>query len=167
VSSIIRPETEAITSSVVIERTYRAPLEELWALWTTSDGFESWWGPEGFRTKVHALEARADGVLSYTMSAYGLAQVAAMKELGRSSSHAVNARFTEFEPMRRLLMTNVIDFLPGIAAYESTIAVDFLPGSRTVRMVITLDALHSEEFTRMSTTGFTSQLTKLDQRFRD
>jgi uncharacterized protein YndB with AHSA1/START domain len=53
VSSIIRPATEAITSSVVIERTYRAPLEELWALWTTSDGFESWWGPEGFRTKVH------------------------------------------------------------------------------------------------------------------
>ena len=34
---------------VVIERTYRAEVNELWDLWTTKDGFESWWGPQGFR----------------------------------------------------------------------------------------------------------------------
>lgn len=32
-------------------------------------------------------------------------------------------------------------------------------------MVITLDPMHDEEFTKMSTMGFTSQLTKLDRRF--
>jgi hypothetical protein len=32
-------------------------------------------------------------------------------------------------------------------------------------MVVTLDPMHDEEFTRMSTMGFTSQLTKLDKRF--
>ena len=30
----------------VIERNYRAGVEELWELWTTKEGFESWWGPE-------------------------------------------------------------------------------------------------------------------------
>src|SRR5690606_34886017 len=30
-------------ATVVIERTYRARVEELWELWTTKAGFESWW----------------------------------------------------------------------------------------------------------------------------
>ena len=33
--------------AVVIERTYQARVEELWELWTTKEGFESWWAPEG------------------------------------------------------------------------------------------------------------------------
>ena len=44
-----------IRPKVVIERTYRAQAKELWALWTTKRGFESWWGPEGFRVEVHNL----------------------------------------------------------------------------------------------------------------
>jgi uncharacterized protein YndB with AHSA1/START domain len=52
-------------SKVVIERTYLARVEELWELWTTRQGFESWWGPEGFVTQVSALEARVGGSLSY------------------------------------------------------------------------------------------------------
>ncbi len=27
---------------VIIERTYKATLSEIWAPWTTKDGFESW-----------------------------------------------------------------------------------------------------------------------------
>ncbi len=32
-------------------------------------------------------------------------------------------------------------------------------------MVVTLDAMHDDEFTRMQKEGFTSQHTKLDERF--
>jgi hypothetical protein len=59
----------------------------------------------------------------------------------------------------------VIDFLPGVKLYDSTIVVEFYPSDGNVRMVITLDPMHDEEFTRLSTLGFTSQLTKLDERF--
>src|ERR1700736_1917583 len=45
-------------AKVVVERTYRAGAQELWDLWTTKEGFESWWGPEGFRVEVYKLEAR-------------------------------------------------------------------------------------------------------------
>lgn len=68
-------------------------------------------------------------------------------------------------PHERLAITHVIDFLPGVTPYESTIVVEFFPLSESVRMVITLDPMHDEEFTKMSTMGFTSQLTKLDRRF--
>jgi hypothetical protein len=34
-------------------------------------------------------------------------------------------------------------------------------------MDVTLDPMHNEEFTNMLTTGFTSQLTKLDKRLEE
>ena len=59
----------------------------------------------------------------------------------------------------------MIDFLPGVTPYESTMAVEFFPSGDSVRMVVTLDAMHDEHWTKMQTMGFTSQLTKLDKRF--
>jgi uncharacterized protein YndB with AHSA1/START domain len=151
--------------NIVFERTYRAQIAELWELWTTKEGFESWWGPEGFRVEVHTFEARAGGALHYDMIADTPEMIAAMKQMGRPASHPARARFSEIKPHERLAITSVIDFLPGVTPYESTIAVDFFPSGDSVRMVVTLDPMHDEEFTRMSTMGFTSQLTKLDKRF--
>ena len=152
-------------AKVVIERTYRASIEDVWALWTTKDGFESWWGPEGFRAEVHELDARVGGALRYDMIADSPEMVTAMKQMGQPASHSTRSRFTELVPQRRLVLTNVIDFLPGVATYESNIAVDLSSEGGSVRMVVTLDGMHNDEFTRMQKEGFTSQLTKLDKRF--
>ena len=152
-------------SKVVFERTYRARTEELWELWTTKTGFESWWGPEGFRVEVHTIEARVGGALHYDMIADAPEQIAAMKRMGRPTSHATRGTFVEISPHRRLAITHVIDFLDGETPYESTMVVEFFPSDKNVRMVVTLDPMHNEEFTKMSTMGFTSQLTKLDKRF--
>src|SRR5262249_34419660 len=150
---------------VVIERTYRARVEELWELWTTKDGFESWWGPGGFRAEVHAIEARAGGALHYDMIADSSEMIAVMQQMGRPSSHETRARFGEVTPHERLAIASIIDFLAGVEPYESTIAVEFFPSGESVRMVVTLDPMHSEEFSKMQTMGFTSQLSKLDKRF--
>jgi len=91
--------------------------------------------------------------------------IAALKQMGRPASHPTQARFTEVKPRERLVIRNVIDFLPNVASYESDIAVDFFASGGSVRMVVTLDAMHSDEFTAMQKEGFTSQLTKLDERF--
>ena len=85
--------------------------------------------------------------------------------MGQPTSHPTRSRFTEVKPHTRLVLTNVIDFIAGVATYESNIAVDFTSAAGRVRMVVTLDAMHSDEFTMMQKEGFTSQLTKLDQRF--
>jgi uncharacterized protein YndB with AHSA1/START domain len=150
---------------IIIERTYRASLNDVWDLWTTKEGFESWWGPQGFRADVHELDARVGGVLRYDMVADSPEAIAAMKQMGEPTFHAVRSRFSELKPRTRLVLTNVIDFLAGVAAYESNIAVDFFPAGDSVRMVVTLDGMHNDEFTKMQEQGFMSQLTKLDQRF--
>jgi uncharacterized protein YndB with AHSA1/START domain len=112
-------------AQVVIERTYRANIKDVWALWTTKEGFESWWGPQGFRADVQELDARVGGALRYEMIADSPEAIAAMKQMGQPTSHATRSRFTEVKPHSRLVLTNVIDFLPGVAAYESDVAVDF------------------------------------------
>jgi uncharacterized protein YndB with AHSA1/START domain len=155
----------ATRPKVVIERTNRARPEELWELWTTKKGFESWWGPEGFRVEVHTLDARVGGTLYYDMIADAPEQIEAMRQMGRPNSHETRGTFTEIKPIERLILTHVIDFLPGVKPYESTMMAEFFPSGEVVRMVVTLDPMHNEEFTRMSTMGFTSQLTKLDKRF--
>ena len=152
-------------SKVVIERTYRARVGELWDLWTTKKGFESWWGPEGFRVEVHAIEPRTGGTLRYDMIADAPEMIAEMKKMGRPASHQTRGTFTEVKPQERLSLTHVIDFLPGVKPYESTMRVAFFPSGDKVRMVVTLDPMHSEEFSRMQKEGFTSQLGKLDKRF--
>ena len=157
----------AMRPKVVIERTYRARVEELWELWTTKEGFESWWGPEGYRVEVHALEARVGGTLHYDMIADAPEQVEAMKRMGRPTSHQTRGRFVELRPPTRLAITHVIDFLPGVRPYDSTITVEFFPSGADVRMVVTLEPMHNDEFTRMSAIGFTSQLGKLDRRFAE
>ena len=152
-------------AKVVIERTFRAKLDEVWDLWTTKAGFESWWGPQGFRVEVQEIDARVGGALRYDMIAATPEMIAAMKEMGQPPSHATRSSFAELAPRSRIVLRNVIDFLPGVAAYESHIAVDFFPDGDRVRMVVTLDAMHDEQFTRMQKEGFTSQLSKLDARF--
>ena len=154
-----------IKANTVVERTYRARVEELWDLWTTKEGFESWWGPEGFRVEVYTLEPRPGGTLHYSMIAAAPEQVAALRQLDRPPSHEVHARFAEVKPLQRLAIVNTIDFLPEVDPYESQIVVEFFPSAGTVRMVVTLEAMHDEQITRMSRIGFTSQLTKLDRRF--
>ena len=152
-------------SKIVIERTYRARIEEVWELWTTKQGFQSWWGPQGFRADVRVLDARTGGALEYDMVADSPEMVAEMRRLGQPASHAARARFSKVRPHERLVITNVIDFLPGVEPYESDIAVDFFTTGDRVRMVVTLDPMHTDEVTRMQEQGFTSQLTKLDARF--
>jgi uncharacterized protein YndB with AHSA1/START domain len=149
----------------VVERTYRAHPKELWDLWTTREGFESWWGPEDFRAHVHTIEARAGGQLHYDMIAATPEMIEAMKQMGRPPSHESRGRFAEFRPYERLTLVHVIDFLPGVQPYDSTIVVDFFPSGEFVRMVVTLHPMHDEEFSNMQVMGFTSQLTKLDKRF--
>ena len=165
-SDTIRSAAVATSPKFVMERTYRASVDELWELWTTKEGFESWWPPEGCRAEVHAIEACLNGELQYDMIAETPEMVAAMKELGLPASHVERARFSEFRPLERLVLAIMIDFLPGVAPYEGTLTVDFFPSGEWVRMVVTLSPMHDEEFTKMASEGLASQFRNLDMLFQ-
>lgn len=140
-------------------------MEQLWALWTTKEGFESWWGPQGFRVDVHRLEARLGGVLEYDMIADSPEMVAAMRAAGQAVLHNTLGHYSRFEPLQRLAIVHLIDFIPGHDPYETLIEVAFEADGGGSRMIVTLHPHQDAEWTRMAGEGFESQLTKLDQRF--
>jgi uncharacterized protein YndB with AHSA1/START domain len=152
-------------ASIVVERTYKAPLEDLWALWTTKEGFESWWGPQGFRVEVHQMDARLGGALDYDMIADSPEMIAAMEAMQQPVSHGTHGTFAEFDPTSRLMLVHVIDFITGVEPYDSKIEVDFFPQNGSTRMVVTLHPHLDPMWTQQSVQGFTSQLSKLDVRF--
>ncbi|HKT54098.1 MAG TPA: SRPBCC domain-containing protein [Caulobacteraceae bacterium] len=155
----------ALQAAVVVERIYRAQIEDLWALWTTKAGFESWWGPEGFRVEVHTLEAREGGAIEYDMIADTPESIAAMKAMGQPLSHDTRGIYAEFRPHERLRLVHVIDFVPGSEPYESVIEVDFGVAGAHARMVVTIHPHLDPHWTKMSVEGFRSQIAKLDRRF--
>ncbi len=150
---------------IVVERTYKANVKELWDLWTTKKGFESWWGPVGFIAKVHEIDARVGGALRYDMVADSPEAIEAMMKEWNVKSHMTKSSFTALTPHTHLAIRSVIDFIPGVKPYENDISVDFTQSGERVRMVVTLHGMHNAQFTQMQLEGFSSQITKLDARY--
>jgi uncharacterized protein YndB with AHSA1/START domain len=146
---------------ITLERTYPSSIEEVWDLWTTKDGIESWWGPEGFSVKVRKLDLRPGGVLEYAMTARAPAQVEFMKKAGMPLTTDVRIAITEVVARRRLGYTTLADFIPGVEPYAVETVVELHPGAQSVRMVLTFDAMHDETWTQRSVMGRESELGKL------
>jgi uncharacterized protein YndB with AHSA1/START domain len=145
-----------------IERTYGASVEEVWALWTTKSGIESWWGPEGFEVTVTSLDLRPGGDLIYLMTAVAPEPVAFMKQAGMPLTTRCKITYTEVSPTRRLAYTTLADFVPGVAPYDVATVVDLQRTSSGAKLVITFDAMHDDVWTERSRAGHDSELRKLD-----
>ena len=148
---------------ITIERTFDAAIEDVWALWTTADGIESWWGPEGFRVKVRTLELRPGGALHYDMIAVGPDQIAFMKKAGMPLSQLTRATYKEVKPHTRLAFDCVVDFVPGVEPYETATVVELAARGADTHLVLTIEAMHDERWTQMAVMGWESELGKLAQ----
>ena len=47
--------------AVVIERTFDAPKDLIWKMWTDPEHFKKWYGPKGFTIPVADMELRVGG----------------------------------------------------------------------------------------------------------
>ena len=144
-----------------LERSYDAPAELVWELLTTAAGLDEWWAPDGFETKVSEIELRPGGQLRYTMTATSAEQVAFMRETGNPLAVQLRKTFTEVAPPARLAYLSLIDFVPGIEAYEHLTTIDIEPaGDRTI-VVMTINPLHDEIWTQGYRAHRGSELDKL------
>jgi uncharacterized protein YndB with AHSA1/START domain len=148
---------------ITMERSYRAPLEDVWELWTTKQGIESWWGPEGFAVTVRSIDLRPGGALLYTMTALAPEMVAFMNNANMPVSTDHRLSYTEVVPRRRLAYTNLTDFIPGVEPYETSTTVELEASGDSVRMLLTFDAMHDETWTQRAVMGHESELGKLDK----
>ena len=147
---------------VSIERTFAgAAAEDVWALWTTKEGIESWWGPDGFEVNVRRLDVRLRGELLYAMTATAPDQIEFLKKAGMPLTTESLVRYTEVVPLERLAFTQLADFIPGVKPYEVATTVEFEIIPEGVRLVLTLDAMHDEHWTKLAVMGWEQELDNL------
>jgi uncharacterized protein YndB with AHSA1/START domain len=146
---------------ITLERTFDAALSDVWELWTTKDGIVSWWGPEGFRVEVHAIDLRPGGELRYAMIAVAPEMVAFMKQQSGTDRNECTMTYVEIETMKRLVYKHSTDFIPDVTPYDVTHKVELFPSGDSVRMVLTFDAMHAPEWTQRAKAGWEQELTKL------
>ena len=146
---------------ITIERTYQAPIEDVWELWTTKEGIESWWGPDGFSVTVRKLELRPGGELHYAMTATAPPQIEFMKKAGMPLTTEARITYTEIIPNKRLAYTHLADFIPGVEPYDVATTVELFSAAEGVRMVLSFDPMHDEVWTARAKMGWESEVEKL------
>ena len=144
-----------------VERTYAASPEEVWELWTTKEGIESWWGPEGFSVTVGDLDLRPGGDLHYVMTATGPDQVAYMAKAGMPISSRHRLTFIEVDPPHRLAYRELADFIPDVEPYEVENVIEFHQVAEGTRLVSTFEAMHDDRWTELAKLGRESELDRL------
>jgi uncharacterized protein YndB with AHSA1/START domain len=54
-------EIQGSRDAVVIERSFDAPVEVIWQMWTDPEHFKSWYGPDGVTIPVANMDVRVGG----------------------------------------------------------------------------------------------------------
>lgn len=87
-----KPETEWVR----FERTFDAPIETIWKLWTDPDLFKKWYGPNGMRVPVAELDVVKGGQRKVCMERATPERTMAMWFIGK---------FTDVNAPKRLAYT--------------------------------------------------------------
>jgi uncharacterized protein YndB with AHSA1/START domain len=157
----LTPKTQDARRKVTLERTFNAPIQEVWDLWTTREGIESWWGPDGFSVTVRKIDLRPGGELLYAMTANAPDQIEFLKKAGMPVTTVSRLTYTEIDPPRRLAYSHTADFIPGVEPYEVPTTVELETTPQGVRLVLTFTAMHDERWTNLAVMGWESELGKL------
>ena len=150
-----------VRPKLTLERTFQASIDEVWELWTTKEGIESWWGPEGFSVVVRELDLRPGHGLVYTMSAVAREMIDYMRKAGMPVSNEHSIRFTEVDPPRRLAYTEKVDFIPDVETYEVETVIELEQVGDAVRMVLTFESMHDDHWTKLAVMGREGELVRL------
>jgi uncharacterized protein YndB with AHSA1/START domain len=137
------------TFDVRVEREFDAPIERVWAAWTTPDDLRAWWGPTGFTCPRAETDIRPGGHIFVTMRAPA--------EWGGLDYHN-RWDLTEVEPPRRLAYVHRFADAAGtaISPAEAGVSADGVPEHGEHEVLLTaLD----EERTRLEMVehGYTTE----------
>ena len=146
---------------LTLERTFQASIDDVWELWTTKEGIESWWGPEGFSVVVRDLDLRPGHGLAYTMSATAPEMIDYMMKAGMPVSNEHSLRYTEVDPPWRLAYMEKVDFIPGVETYEVETVIELEQVGDAVRMVLTFESMHDDHWTKLAVMGREGELDRL------
>jgi uncharacterized protein YndB with AHSA1/START domain len=82
------------SNAVVIERTFDAPIDLIWQMWTQPEHFKNWYGPQGFSVPVADMDLRVGG-----------RRLVCMASPDGSMKMWTTGEYTEIVPNKRLVYT--------------------------------------------------------------
>lgn len=148
---------------IKLEQVYNASPEKIWQLWTTSEGIESWWAPDGFTVKVEKLDLNPEGELIYTMTATAQPQIEFMQSVGMPLATTSRKIFVELEPNKKISYNSLVDFVPGKEPYDFLTIVSLEPAGEGTKVVMEMQPLHDEEWTGRLVAGRQNELNNLEK----
>ena len=147
---------------IKLEKVYAAAPHKIWELWTTPEGIQSWWAPDGFTVKVEKLELEPQGELVYTMTATAQPQIEFMQSMGMPLATTSRKTFVELEEDKKLSYNSLVDFVPDKEPYNFLTVVTLEPvDDGNTKVVMEMQPLHDEEWTGRLVAGRQNELDNL------
>jgi hypothetical protein len=112
---------------------------------------------------VAKLELEVGGELHHSLTATKPDRIQFMKNAGLPLTTHARKRFTEVEPVRRLVYVSEVDFVPGRDPYEHVTTVELSPADDGVRVVMTVEPMHNADWTQRLVAGRENELDNLRQ----
>lgn len=153
--------TTTTGQGILIERTFKATPAEVWAMWTTKEGLEKWWGPVGFTSVVEYLDVRVGGSFEILMRATGRDQVAFLQSANLPLESSAKGTYTDVVPVQRLSFKTVVDFVPGVKRYDVESSMELKSTNEGTRMTFRSGAMHDPEWSQRAEMGWSQQIDKL------
>jgi uncharacterized protein YndB with AHSA1/START domain len=149
---------------IKLEQVYKASPEKIWQLWTTPQGIESWWAPDGFTVKVEKLDLKPEGELIYTMTATAQPQIEFMQSMGMPLATTSHKTFVELEEGKKISYNSLVDFVPNKEPYDflTVVSLERVDNDST-KVTMAMQPLHDQEWTGRLVAGRQNELNNLEE----
>jgi uncharacterized protein YndB with AHSA1/START domain len=138
--------------TLVIERVFKAPPEEVFKAWTDPAILVKWWGPEGFAAPDVAMDVREGGAWRTSMS-------------GPGGAHVVSGVYREIAPPHRLVTTWGWEREDGSRGHETVVEVTLEPAPEGTRLRLVQSLFLSAGQRDSHNMGWPSSFNDLDRVF--
>ncbi|MFN3257044.1 MAG: SRPBCC family protein [Ilumatobacter sp.] len=128
------------SNDVQIDRTFDAPIEVIWSMWTDPEHFAKWYGPMGSRIPTAEMDVRVGGRRHIAMEMDTPNGVMAMFFVGE---------YREVEPMIRLSYTESMADADGSALTAEQMG---MPAGTPMETSVVVDLEDLGDRTRMTVT---------------
>jgi uncharacterized protein YndB with AHSA1/START domain len=133
---------------LVLTRTFDAPRDLVFKVWTDPQHVALWWGPQGFTTIVHQMDVRPGGAWRYSMRAPD------------GNSYPFNGQYVEVLRPERLVFVGTIHEVQEHKVWTEILFAD--EGGKTKITVHQVYSFESDA-TRGAPIGWSQQLDRLEK----
>ena len=150
------PKVTGENKGFTIERTFKAPPEKVWKMWTTKEGLMKWWALSakemGMDFSVRKIDVRVGGEYAFEMK-------------DPKVTLLNHGKYKEVVPNKRLVMIWNFDIFlaPGEKPYDVPISIDLEPVAGGTKMTFKQGPLSAPEHTEGSRQGVLSNFAKLEK----